>query len=354
MEKESPGWPLGELAAILGGRLEGPADLRIKRPVPSDADDPEGLAFAANDDYLRQAAESGVGAILATEGSAPTGKPTIYVARPRDSFGRFLAMCQRPLPLEPRVHPMAIVSPDAKVAPTASIGPYAVVERGAVIGEQCRVFPFAYVGENCRLGAGTTLYPHAVLYQDVELGARCVVHSGGVLGADGFGFVWDGQRQVKVPQVGKVVLGDDVEIGANTTVDRATAGATQIGNGTKLDNLVQVGHNARIGEHTVIASLCGISGSTKIGSRNTLAGQVATSDHITVADDVILAGRTGVTNDIKEPGTYFGFPARPLGEAMRTLILSTKLSDLFQRVKDLEKRVSKAETAPAPAPEATE
>ena len=345
MERESPGWPLGELAAILGARLEGPADLRVRRPAPSDADDPEGLAFAESEEYLRQAADSGVAAVLAPEGSAPTGKPTLYVAKPREAFGRFLTMCQRPLPIEPRVHPMAIVSPDARIAPTASIGPYAVVERGAVVGEQCRVYPFAYVGETCRLGSGTVVYPHAVLYQDVELGSRCVVHAGAVLGADGFGFVWDGQRRVKVPQVGRVVLGDEVEIGANTTVDRATAGATAVGNGTKLDNLVQVGHNCRIGEHTVVASLCGISGSTKVGSRVTFAGQVATADHLNICDDVILAGRTGVTNDIKEPGTYFGFPARPLREAMRTLVLTTKLSDLFDRMKALERRLPKEEPA---------
>ena len=341
MERESPGWPLGELAAILGGRLEGPADLRIKRPVPADAEDPEGLAFAESDEYLRRAAEGGAGAVLAAEGSAAIPKPTIFVAKPREAFGRFLALCQRPLPLEPRVHPMAIVSPDARIAPTASIGPYAVVERGAVIGEQCRVFPFCYVGENCRLGSGTVLFPHVVLYQDVELGARCVVHSGVVLGADGFGFVWDGQRRVKVPQVGRVVLGDEGEIGANTAVDRATAGATTIGSGAKLDNLVQIGHNSRIGEHTVIASLSGISGSTQVGNRVTMAGQVATTDHVSICDDVILAGRTGVTGDIKEPGTYFGLPARPLGEAMRTMVLTTKLADMFQRVRELEKRLPK-------------
>ena len=354
MERESPGWPLIELAAILGGRLEGPGDLRIKRPVPADAEDPAGLAFAETEEYLRQAAQGGAGAILAAEGSTPTGKPTIFVAKPREAFGRFLALCQRPLPLEPRVHPMAVVSPDARIAPTASIGPYAVVERGAVIGEQCRVFPFCYVGENCRLGSGTTLFPHAVLYQDVELGSRCVVHSGVVLGADGFGFVWDGKQRVKVPQVGRVMIGDDVEIGANTTVDRATAGATQVGNGTKLDNLVQIGHNTRIGEHTVIASLSGIAGSTRIGNRVTMAGQVATNDHVTIADDVILGGRTGATGDIKEAGTYFGLPARPLGEAMRTMVLTTKLADMFQRIKELERRLPKETPPPAPVPEEPE
>jgi UDP-3-O-[3-hydroxymyristoyl] glucosamine N-acyltransferase len=212
-----------------------------------------------------------------------------------------------------------------------------VVEQGAEIGTGSRIYSFAYVGENCRLGEGCTLYPHSVLYQDVTLGARSIIHSGAVLGADGFGYAWDGSRRVKIPQVGAVVLGDEVEIGANTTIDRATAGATVVGTGTKLDNLVQVGHNCRIGEHTVVAGLSGISGSTKIGSRNTLAGQVATADHVTVCDDVTLAGRTGVTNDIKEPGAYFGFPARPLGEAMRSLVLVSRLQDLFARVRKLER-----------------
>ncbi len=201
------------------------------------------------------------------------------------------------------------------------------------------MYPFAYIGEGCELGEGTVVYPHAVLYRDVTTGRRCRIHAGAVLGADGFGYVWDGQRRVKIPQVGRVVLGDDVEIGANSAVDRATAGETRIGSGTKLDNLVQIGHNVRIGEHTVAAAQTGVSGSTTIGNRVTIAGQVAFSDHVEVCDDVVLGGRTAVIQNIREPGEYLGFPARPLGEAMRALSLATKLPELAARLRRLEERV---------------
>lgn len=338
MATEVSGWTLGELAVALGGELAGPSDLRVTRPVPVDSDNPQGLTFAETADYLRQAEAGGAAAILAPRGSDPAGKPKIFVDKPREAFGRFLAMNARPLPIEAGIHPMAIVSPTATVAASASVGPYAVIESGAIIGENCRIYPFCYVGENCTVGDKSILYPHAVLYQDVQVGARAVVHAGAVLGADGFGFAWDGQRHLKIPQVGGVRLSDDVEIGALTAVDRATAGDTQIGKGTKLDNLIQVGHNTRIGDNTVIASQTGISGSTKIGSRVTIAGQSATNDHITICDDVVLGGRSGVTGNITKAGTYFGLPARPLGEAMRNLMLYTKLQDLFKRVKDLEKK----------------
>lgn len=338
MATDLPGWTLGELATLFGGELDGPADLRVRRPVPADSTDPEGLTFAENEEYLRQASQGGAGAVLAPRGTAAVGKPTIFVDRPRETFGRFLAMNQRPLPLNPGIHPSAVVSPEAQVAESAQIGPFVVVERGAVIGEKCRLYPHCYVGENCRLGDGTVLYPKVTLYQDVTIGKRGILHSGAVIGADGFGFAWTGERQMKIPQVGGVTLGDDVEIGANTAVDRATAGDTQVGDDTKIDNLVQIAHNARIGSHTVIASLVGVSGSTKIGDRVTIAGQVATSDHVAICDDVVLGGRTGVTSDIKEPGAYFGFPARPLGEAMRTLMLTTKLQELFKRIKELESK----------------
>jgi len=337
MATEVSGWTLGELAQAFGGELVGPADLRVKRPVPADSEDGDGLTFAESDEYLRRAEAGGAGAVLAPRGSAPEGKPKILVDRPREAFGRFLAMNARPLPIETGIHPTAIVSPEATVPASASVGPYAVIERGAKIGENVRIYPFCYVGENCQVGDRTVLYPHVVLYQDVHVGAKAVIHAGAILGADGFGFAWDGSRHMKIPQVGGVTLSDDVEVGALTAIDRATAGNTQVGQGTKLDNLIQVGHNTRIGSHTVIASQTGISGSTTIGNRVTIAGQVATSDHVTVCDDVILGGRSGVTGNITEPGAYFGLPARPLGEAMRNLLLVTKLQDLFKRVKNLEK-----------------
>lgn len=330
---------LGEIARWVDGRLHGPEDHPVERPVPADSDDPAGLAFVSSKGFLEVFERSRAGAALVPEDLRPSSKPHIVVEDPRSAFGLVLARFDRPLPLNPGVHPAAIVSGEARVSPTAQVGPYAVVEAGAKVGPGVRVYPFAYVGEGCELGEGTVVYPHAVLYRDVQTGKRCVVHAGAVLGADGFGFVWDGQRRVKVPQVGRVVLGDEVEIGANAAVDRATAGETVIGNGSKLDNLVQIGHNVRIGEHTVAAAQVGVAGSTTIGNRVTIAGQVAFSDHVEVCDDVVLGGRSAVIQHIREPGEYLGFPARPLGEAMRALAVSAKLPELAARLRRLEERV---------------
>jgi UDP-3-O-[3-hydroxymyristoyl] glucosamine N-acyltransferase len=325
--------------------LHGPADFRIRRPAPADSDDPEGLAFAESEKYLEQASSSGVGALLLPRQAAPTAKPCILVDQPRVAFGMVLKMASRPLPLAEGVHPTAVVHPEARVAATASIGAFAVVERGAEIGDGCRVFAHCYVGENCRLGSGTILYPHAVLYQDVSVGERSVVHAGAVLGADGFGYAWDGKRRLKVPQVGRVVLGDDVEIGALAAVDRATAGTTTVGNGTKIDNLVQVGHNCRIGEHGVIASQTGLSGSVSVGDRAVMGGQVGTADHVAIGDDVTLGARSGIMRDIPKPGAYLGAPAKPFREEMRLIAMLGRLPELMDRVKELERRLAAAEGA---------
>ncbi|HEY0867875.1 MAG TPA: UDP-3-O-(3-hydroxymyristoyl)glucosamine N-acyltransferase [Fimbriimonas sp.] len=343
MEKRPSFWTLAELSELLGGELRGPGDLRICRAAPAHSQDAEGLTFASSEAFLKTAEASGVGAVLVPFSAPPVSKPAIAVENPRETFGRFLAMCHRPLPFEAGIHPKADVSPDADVDPTASVGAFAVIERGAKLGRACRVYPFAYVGEGCVLGAGAVVFPHAVLYQNVRLGDRAIVHAGAILGADGFGYVWDGQRQVKIPQVGGVEIGEDVEIGALTAVDRSTAGDTVVERGVKLDNLVQVGHNSIVGEHTVVAALVGISGSTQIGKRVTLAGQSATSDHVKIGDDVVMGGRTGVTKDVTEPGTYWGLPARPIGETMRIMALQAKLPSLYERLKALEKRVAELE-----------
>jgi len=339
MARVKPRTTLGELAKRLGGELHGPEEQPVERPVPADSDDPAGLAFVSSKGFLEVFERSGAGAALVPGHLRPSAKPHIVVDDPRAAFGMVLGMFDRPLPLNPGIHPTAVVSPEAEVAPTAQIGAYAVVESGARLGPGVRVYPFAYVGEDCELGEGTVVFPHAVLYRDVTTGRRCAIHAGAVLGADGFGYAWDGHQRVKIPQVGRVVLGDDVEIGANAAADRATAGETRVGTGTKLDNLVQVGHNVRIGEHTVIAAQTGISGSTTVGNRVTVAGQVAFSDHVEVCDDVVLGGRTAVIQNIREPGEYLGFPAKPLGEAMRALSLATKLPELAARLRRLEERV---------------
>ena len=339
METQVRGWTLGEIAAIVGGELVGPVDLPIARVVPAGYDDPEAITFAESDMYLATCLKSSVGAVIAKRGSSAIDRPAIYVDSPRSAIGLLLARMVRPLPLSPGLHPSAIVSPEASYDASAAVGAFAVIERGAKIGADCRIYPFAYVGEDCVLGDGCVVFPHAVLYQDVVLGARCVVHSGAVIGADGFGFVWDGTKHMKVPQVGGVVIGDDVEIGANTCIDRATCGETTVGSGTKLDNLVQIGHNVSVGRDTVLAAHVGIGGSTTIGNKVTIGGDTAISDHIAIADEVVLGGRSAAFQDIEEAGQYFGLPPLPVATAMRVMALQARLPELFRRLKSLEDEV---------------
>lgn len=342
MEKRSQGWTLGEIAAMLKGELNGPADLRIDRPAPADSSDRHGIAFCESEKYLAAAERADVGALLISRDSS-TSKPHIKVDSPRMAFGMLLALSSRRLPIDPGIHPTALVSDDAEVHPSASIGPYVVIERGAKVEAGARIYPFSYVGEGCLVGENVTLYPRVTLYQDVLIGARSIIHSGAVLGSDGFGFIWDGKRRVKVPQVGRVVIGEDVEIGASTAIDRATAGDTLVGRGTKIDNLVQVAHNVRIGEDGVIAGQTGISGSSVVGDRVMMGGQSALSDHASLTDDVIFAGRTATSQDITEPGAYFGVPARPAKDALRAFMLQPKLPDMYSRLKKLEKRIEELE-----------
>lgn len=336
------GWSLADLAALLGGTLDGPPDHRVLRPAPAEEDDPHGLAFAEGPAYVAKALASGVGAVILPPEVEST-KPTIRHPRPRQAFGHFLALNDRPLPLEAGVSDRACVSPLAQVDPTARVGAFAVVEAGATVGPNARVYPFAYVGEACAVEEGAVLYPHAVLMKNVTVGARTIVQPGAVLGADGFGFVWDGARQVKIPQVGRVEVGPDAEIGANATVDRATAGATRIGADAKLDNLVMVGHNSRVGAHTVIASQTGIAGSSTIGERCTLAGQVGMVDHVRIGDGIQLGGKAGVTKDIHAPGPYAGFPAQPVIAEMRFQAILRRVPDLMKRMQELEKRIEEME-----------
>lgn len=342
-QKPSGGWTLADLASILGGVLDGPADLIIHRPVPAGDPDPHGLTFAESQNYVDLVVASGVGAVIILSTDDPKGVPSIRHPRPRQAFGHFLALCAEPLPLNPGIHETAIVAPDALIDPTAQIGAYSVIEPGSVIEAGAKVYAFCYVGERSRIGKHAVLMPRVTLYQDVSIGDHSTINSGAVIGADGFGYYWDGSAHKKVPQVGGVKIGAHVEIGANTCIDRATAGATQIKAGVKLDNLVQVAHNCQIGSHTIIAALCGVSGSTIVGERVTMAGQVGTKDHVKIGNDIVLGGRTGVTNDLSEPGAYWGTPATPLRKAMHAAALSRKLPELLERIKTLEAKIQQLE-----------
>lgn len=343
MEKPVRGWTLAELAGLLSGEPDGPATLRIVGPAPAGSGGADTLTFAGDEKHLALAEGSEVGAVLVPKGFTST-KPVIRVESPKAAFGKFLALVARPLPIEVGVHPTAVVHPSASISPTASVGAYAVIECHAVIGDRCRVYPFCFVGESCVLAEDSVLFPHAVLYQDVSIGVRSIVHAGAVLGADGFGFVWDGERHQKVPQVGAVVIGPDSEIGAASTIDRATIGATEVGADVKIDNLVQVGHNTRVGNHTVVASGSGISGSCEIGERVTLAGMVGIGDHVRIADGVIIGARSATTIDVPDPGIYVGFPLRPLAHDRRLMVHYGRLPDMAKKLKDLEQRLAELES----------
>ena len=335
------GWTLGQLGQLLDAEVRGPEGLTIRRPVPAGSDDPEGLTFAESAKYLETVLASKVGAVIVDRDTPEFDKPSLVVDVPRLAFFQLLSMAERKHSVATGVHPTAIIDPGATVSATACIGPYVVVAAEATIGERVQVFPFCYIGPGCTIGDDCRLMPGAVLVQDVSLGSRNLVHSGVVLGSDGFGFVWDGERQVKVPQVGGVQVGPDVEIGSNTTIDRATSGDTTLADDVKIDNLVHIGHNSRIGAHTVLAGLVGVSGSVTLGERVVVGGQAGFADHLTVGDDVLLAGRTGVFGDLVEPGEYFGVPPRPIGHAMRVMALQQRLPELVSRIRALEEELEK-------------
>lgn len=330
---------LGEIAKLVNGRLRGPDNLEISGPCAADSAEAGGIAFAETADYLAVAENSAASALLLPLGLESTHKPYVQVGNPREAFLKLLQQASRPLPLNSGVHPTAVVDPSADIDPTAQVGPYAIVEAGASVGPRCRIYAHVYVGEQCVLQEGCVIYPHAVLYRRVSLGNGTIVHAGAVLGADGFGYAWDGSHRIKVPQVGSVEIGSDCEIGAIAAVDRATVGTTSIGNGTKIDNLVQIAHNVQIGEDCAIASLVGLGGSATLGDRVAMGGQAGVADHIDVASDALLAARSSVMQDIKGPGEYFGTPARPAGEGRRAAMLALRLPDLFSRLRKLEKKV---------------
>ena len=341
MDPKAEGWTLGELTTLIGGKLDGPADFRVTRPVRADSVDPQGIAFAEKQSYVDAA--TGVGALVVSEDIDVRGKPAIRVTQPRFAFARILHLAHRPIPIMEGIHPSAQIDSRAWVDRSASIGPFVIIERHARIGPRAEVHAGAYIGDSCEVGAETIIYPGAVLVQDVRVGARCILHANCVLGADGFGFVWDGKQRVKVPQVGGVVLGDDVEVGAGTCIDRSTCGETVIGDGTKLDNMVQIAHNVTLGTAVAIAAHSSVAGSSHIGDRVVMGGQSGVADHLSVAADSMLGGRAGVLQSLDEPGSYLGFPAQDSRDAIRQMHALKELPALLKRVRVLEAQISQME-----------
>jgi UDP-3-O-[3-hydroxymyristoyl] glucosamine N-acyltransferase len=348
---DGPRFTLQELAEALGAVLDGDPSITVSGVAPLETAGPEHVAFV-NDARFRAAAEtSRAGAFVAAGEAEGLPRAVLKVPAPRLALATLLRLFHPSVPTAAGVHPTAVVSPGAVVHPTASVGPFVVIEDRAVVGPQACLFPFVYVGAGAEVGEQSVLHPHVVLYEGARVRGRVVVHAGVVIGADGFGYAFDGSAHRKIPQVGGVVIEDDVEIGANTTVDRATVGTTVVAHGTKVDNLVQIGHNVEVGPHSIVAAQAGIAGSSKLGRHTILAGQVGIADHVSIGDGVVLGAQSGVPGDISEAGTYLGAPALPASTARRILAAQRRLPELLRRVRDLERRLAQLEGL---APRATD
>ena len=336
---------LRELAELVGGEVSGDPDTPIHGVAgirEATAGDITFLANARYDSYLH---ETGASAVICSRDPRPSPVPLLQVDNPYLAFQRVVSVFRPESNVQqPGVHPPAVVAADAQVAASASVGPRCVIEAGASIGERAVLMAGSYVGAGSSIGADTRVYPNVTVRDRCRVGERCLLHPGVVIGSDGFGFAFDAGRYHKVPQVGNVVIGDDVEIGANTTIDRATTDSTRVGDGTKIDNLVQIGHNVVIGRHCIIVAQVGISGSTRLEDYVTVGGQAGLIGHIVVGRRATIGAQSGVSKSVPEEAVVAGFfPAMPHALFKRVMAFIQKLPELFQRTKDLERRVTEIE-----------
>lgn len=342
---KTPTLSAGQVAELIQGTVQGDPEVMVSSFSSIENGHEGDLTFMGNARYEECLYTTRASVVLVRKDFTPkeTITPTlIKVEDPYTALNQLVALLKNRTPSETGVSPLAVVDETAEVDPTAYIGPLAYVGAGTKIGEGVRVLPQAFVGKNCKIGKKSKIYQQAVISDNSEIGERCIIHSGAVIGADGFGFAPNENGYEKIPQLGNVILEDDVEIGANTCVDRAAIDATIVRKGAKIDNLVQLAHNTETGAHTVISAQTGIAGSTKIGSWNVLAGQVGVAGHLSIADRVTLAAKTGVLSNIKEEGsTYFGIPAHPHRTAMKASAIFPHLPEIDKEVYTLRKELEK-------------
>ena len=336
-----------ELAALLNGELQGDGNVIIRGIAGLDSAGPADLSFAEDGRGLRRAAASSAGCILVSSQSTIQNKTTIAVANPKLAL---IKAAQQILPArgaEPGIHTTAVVAAGARLAPGVSVGMHAVIEEDARIGERTTIASGVCIGRGVEIGADCVIYPRVTIYSDARIGNRVVIHSGTVIGADGFGYVFAEGRHQKFPQLGKVILEDDVEIGANTTIDRGSLGETVIGQGSKIDNLVQIAHNVRVGRHCVIAAQVGIAGSVQIGNYVMLGGQAGVGDRARIEDQAVVGGGAGILPGkiVRRGSALWGTPARPMSEYKETYAQIMNLPKLAKKVDAIaESLSSKIET----------
>lgn len=332
-----------QLANLIGGEVVGDGNVTVGTFAKIEEGHPGALSFLANPKYTHfiYTTESSVVLVKRDfEPEQPVKATLIKVDDPYATIAHLLEMVQEMTKVVKKgIEQPSFIAEGVEIPEDVYVGAFAYIGSGAVIGKGAKIHPQTYVGANCRVGEETVLYPGVKVYDGCEIGARCIIHSGAVIGSDGFGFAPVGDRYEKIPQTGNVVISDDVEIGANTTIDRAMMGSTRIGDGVKLDNLIQVAHNCDIGDNTVMAAQAGVAGSAKIGKHCMVGGQVGFVGHIKIADNTLIGAQSGVSRPTKPGDRIIGSPAVDMGEFARSLVYVKRIPQIMEKLKDLEKRI---------------
>lgn len=334
---------LRKIAELLGAELTSGAELEINGCASLADARADHVSFAVPP-HLDKAFSSNAGAVIVAAAIPELAKPQLIVANPREAFSKVLNYFAPPVEVVHGVHPTAIIGNNVTLGTNVAIMAYVVIGAGASIGDNTVIAPFTYIGDGAVIGQDCILYSSVTVREYCRLGDRVIIHSSATIGSDGFGFVTVAGSHQKVPQIGNVVIGDDVEIGASTAIDRATTGSTVVGSGTKIDNLVHLGHNDIIGENCLIVAQVGISGSVTVGNNVTFAGQVGSAGHLTIGDNCVFAARSGITGNVSANSFCAGFPARPHREWLRNEAAAGKLADTVKRLRDLERRLAVLES----------
>jgi UDP-3-O-[3-hydroxymyristoyl] glucosamine N-acyltransferase len=334
-----PTYTVAQVAAKLGGEAIGDASTALTGFAPAANAKAGDLTFAENETYFARAEESAAAAILVDKAFQSDKKIIIRVPNARVAFAKVLPLFFPEPQFAPGIHPSAIIAASAQVDSSAHIGPHCVVGERVRIGARGVLRGGVHVAADSVLADDVHIFPNVTIYSRSQIGQRVRIHAGTVIGSDGFGYVFDQGVHCKVPQVGNVIIHDDVEIGSNVSIDRGALGPTIIGKGTKIDNLVQVAHNVIIGEHCLLVAHAGIAGSTRLGNYVTMAGQAGVAGHLKIGNRAIIAGGSGVIDDVPEGETWFGYPAQPVWQTKRQVVAARQLPELLRRVAELEKQL---------------